>query len=356
MLASFIHPWARVLFVVAQGLQGMSGIGLISDIVSRDIAASVEGDPTHLFARRNMLGVVLSMVFFGIVLSIQYSQITEFRPVWTLIFIFSVAVLSVMVTIFPETQPEADRKERKSMHVSDIIANEVGVYRKVLQNNRFAFFSVVEAFFKNIAGGVGIILLPWMMATFGYSQLDLMLMTSPCIVIGILATPLIPALCGRHGHRKVLMGVFWFDFITEWLFLPFLTASVGFLPMPVVYGYLKTPVGGIGSVLEALTSRLVDSTESAKLAAMMQLNGFMTGSMASLLFTRVFHAEATTLLTKVAPFLLASSVKIIACCIFYFGHRTIIEEACDKLTEEVAKGAAEAGKEPEKTDGAKKAD
>lgn len=27
--------------------------------------------------RRNMLGVVLSMVFFGIVLSIQYSQITE---------------------------------------------------------------------------------------------------------------------------------------------------------------------------------------------------------------------------------------------------------------------------------------
>lgn len=59
---------------------------------------------------------------------------------------------------------------------------------------------------------------------------------------------------------------------------------------------------------------------------------------------------------KVAPFLLASSVKIIACCIFYFGHRTIIEEACDKLTEEVAKGAAEAGKEPEKTDGAKKAD
>lgn len=96
---------------------------------------------------------------------------------------------------------------------------EVGVYRKVLQNNRFAFFSVVEAFFKNIAGGVGIILLPWMMATFGYSQLDLMLMTSPCIVIGILATPLIPALCGRHGHRKVLMGVFWFDFITEWLLL-----------------------------------------------------------------------------------------------------------------------------------------
>lgn len=225
-LASFIRPWAKMLFIIAQGLQGMSGLSLIVDIVGRDISTSYQGDPP-LFTRRNVLGTVLGLVFFGMVVAVQYSQITEFGPVWGGLLPASALVLSAMVTVFPETQHVNGRQSHKDLSLIGLASSEFAVYRQVLQKNRFVKPTVAEACFKNLAGGVHIMSLLWMMATFGYNQFELMFMLAPSIVVAIATMGVMPSLCRKHGHRVVYMGVFWCELALDWISIPFLTSSLG---------------------------------------------------------------------------------------------------------------------------------
>jgi len=344
-LASFIRPWARVLFVTAQGLQGMSGIGLIADIVARDLASTCEGDPTALYGRRNFLGQMLGILFFGMVLVIQYSQITEFRPVWLSILLVSLAVLGAMVFRFPETQAMSDRKNGfEGKTTFGVVREEVRVYRNIMADNYFVRSSIRTDILRNLSGGFMIIFLPWMMAVFGYTQLDLMLMMAPCIIISVVSAPLIPALCARYGHRRVLNINFCLDFAIEWLGIPNLTRSIGFLPAPVLYAWIKTPMGGVTSVTEAVAARYIPSSIGAKVAAMNQLIGFLSGAVSSIMYTRVFDAEATTPVRRVAPMILASTLKTIGAVLYVRGHRRIVLEECDKLTEELAASKAAEGK------------
>jgi len=351
-LASFVRPWARVLFIVAQGLQGMSGIGLILDIVTRDIAASMAGDTTGFFARKNMFGMLMGMVFFCMVLYIQHSQITEFRSVWGIILLATIVVMLLLVFVFPETQADENRKKIGSSSVLGMVQDEVSTYVRIIKNNRFIKLSIVEAMFGIAAGGFAGILTPWIMAVFGFSQFQIMMMLLPQVILSLFCQPIIPFACSKYGHRSVFRFAYWADRAIDVMCLPLLTSSFGGFPFPVLFAYLKTPFVGAGSVMESISSKLVSPQESAKYSAIVQLNMFFVGSMSSLMFSRIFNSEATTLVGKISPFILSSSLKLCGVLVYLYGWGQLTLEACDAISADVAKEA----EEKEKLEGDKKTD
>jgi len=356
--ASFLpQVWGKVFFAVAQGLQGMSGVGIINEIVVRDIAAAWEGDPTSLYARRNTLGLFMGLFFFFFVIVIQWAQITEFRRVWFGILVISMSVWALLWTTFPETQAEKDRKvaDKKYGFIGTMCSEIVG-YKNILWANDFLRYSIFSTFFSNLWGGFLIIFGPWTMVTFGYSQLEALLIGLPSLFIGAFSAPLIPSLCKKYGHRSVVMGCFWYEMILEWGFIPFLTRSVGPIPVPHLVGWLKTPCGGIGSIYEAVGAKVVDPGLGAKLAAMYQLMGFSTGAMSALIYTRCFYWEATNQWQRLAPFIVASCLKLFSQLIFYNGHRHIVLRECKNFEEMHKEEEAKKAEGKEGTEGDKKED
>jgi len=336
-LASFIQSWAKVLFMVAQGLQGMSGIGLLGEIVAQDIGAQLGGDTTEVFTRRNMLNNVLAMIFFSGILGIQYYQITEFRFVWAFIVISGTLVLLAMFLVFPETQPEELRKNDRSKSSIDIVWGEVEVYKSIVQDNSFIRRALIEAFFKNTAAGLLTIFVPWMMAVTGYVLFDIMMMFGGSFVLSVIFGPLVAHSCRQNGHGWTLIACAWYDFLSDWLFLPFLTYSIGPIPVVILTLYVKTPMAGAGSLTDSVVTRHVSSREITKFVAMNQLCVFVCGSFSPIMFSRIFDAEAKTLLGRLAPFILCQCLKTAAFVTFWFGNRPLALEACERLQEDARK-------------------
>lgn len=340
-MASFIKPWAKVLFIVAQGLQGMSGIGLVLEIVTRDIAHAFEGETTAFYARKNSFGMCMGMFFFAMIMLVQHSQITEFQLVWGIVLIASIVALLALIFIFPETQAEELRQRKKRNSVKEIIREELSVYWRILKFSPFVKLSLIEAMFSTASGGFMTVWNPWVMATFGFNQFQVMIMILPTIFLGMMFQPLVANFCKKWGHRKVFLSMYWFDRAQEVAFFPFLTKSVAGWPLPVLFNYLKTPMSGAGTLHESLSVKLVKKEESSKYAAMSQLNAFFTGSVSALLYSRVFDAEATTFMGQVSPFALSISFRFCCVIVYFYGWGAQVLQACDELT-------ADAEKETEK--------
>mmetsp|Transcript_73944 Transcript_73944/g.190828 ORF Transcript_73944/g.190828 Transcript_73944/m.190828 type:complete len:472 (+) Transcript_73944:106-1521(+) len=354
-LASFLRTYAVPLFIAAQGLQGMSGIGLMLEIVTGDIAQQV-GDTVAVYSRRDMMGMFLGIIFFGMVLGIQYAAITEFMFVWAAVVAFSVVILVLLIAVFPETQAE-DEQRQEHTALKDVILNELRDYRRFMTENRFIKFTVAASFFDNMSGGISAIIMPWIMAYNGYTQLELMVRGMPMIVVGLPLMPLVPWLCKKCGHRATWNLCYLYDKVLNLAFLPFLQLDWG-LPMLLTLQYCKLPINGFGSVVSSVSVRIVGVKINAKFQAMNQINGFLCGSFSSLMYSRVFSATATHPLAILSPMIISSAFSLVSMAVYWRGHREIVLGECDKLTAEAkeAEGKEAEGKEAEKPQEEKKTD
>mmetsp|Transcript_78550 Transcript_78550/g.163197 ORF Transcript_78550/g.163197 Transcript_78550/m.163197 type:complete len:475 (-) Transcript_78550:31-1455(-) len=357
-LASFIPAWAKVLFVVAQGLQGMSGIGLIMEIVVRDIANKMEGDTTAFFARKNFLSMFLGMLFFFQVMVIQHRQITEFRMVWGVILVATLAVEGMLIAQFPETQDLSKRKSVENLTLKAIVLDEGKIFKKMVEENQYIKLGLVEAGIGYLSGACLVIFTPWCMAHHGLSQFQMLVYMLPQVFLGIAAHPIIPGLVKKFGHKRVWNNVYFLERILDTVFLPMMLVNINGFPFPLLTAYIKTPLSGIGSLREAIAAKRVPAEYGAKYAAAHQLINFLVSSVGAMLFTQLFDAEAKSVFVILLPFIVGSIVRWLSLWSYYNGFRDICWEACDDLTaDEKAKEEKEAAeKEKAKTEEEKKED
>mmetsp|Transcript_96778 Transcript_96778/g.289049 ORF Transcript_96778/g.289049 Transcript_96778/m.289049 type:complete len:471 (-) Transcript_96778:28-1440(-) len=352
-IAGFFTSLAMPIFIVAQWLQGMSGIGILDQIITGDVALT-SGDSVGVYNRKNMYIAVLCVVLFPMVLYVQYAEILEFTRVWILVNMLNLAALLLLLFFFPETLPE--EKRGKESNVFKMVVKELQTFRDLVTTNTLVRWRLVEIFLIGLSDPAAIAM-PFFMANFALPQFYALLYSmGPGLALAPFFIPLAPYLHKRFGYRNGWQICYWGQRVFTTPFViglpgvlhPMLKSYWG-IPGPVVSGLLAMPFCGFFSIVSAVELRIVGQENNAKYQAMVQLVGFFTGALSSAAYSWLFDAEATTPIMKVLPYYFAAFGGLLQIPVWYFKLRPIQLAECDKLTEEMEK-EAEKTEEEKKTD------
>jgi len=347
--------WSPVFFIVAQALQGMSGLNLVGEIVIADIAR--KGDSVGVYTRRDWLVAVLGLAFHGGAMYVQLMEITDFRLTWAVINLANLAVMMLLLSIFPETQPE-EQRSGASPSIPKLMANELRAYRDLCTRSSFVRCVLMETCFRTMADGLGSIAAPVAMAYYGFSQVVAVLLIVPVMMLMAVFTPLMQFVCKRLGHRRAFLYAFMYDKVLALAVVPvqcYVSQTVG-LPFWTLSAFARTAVSGMGSVNSSLVLKLVEQKDLPKLAAMNQIIHFLANSISSAMYSAVFDAEATTYRHMMVPFVISALCQIASIYVFYNGNGPVLLEQCDQLTLDAKKEAqgSEATNDDAPADGSKK--
>lgn len=97
-------------YILAQGLQGMSGIGILDQIVTGDVAL-ILNDGVGVYSRKGIVSAFLMVILVPIIVYVQYAEITDFTWVWTGIVSLNTFAMVLVFFFFPETLHKKSEKE-----------------------------------------------------------------------------------------------------------------------------------------------------------------------------------------------------------------------------------------------------
>lgn len=344
-LAGFVPGLAVPIYVIAQGLQGMSGIGILDQIVTGDVALQLD-DSVGVYQRKNTFAAIMMFLVGPLVCYIQYAEFTDFTMVWMSIVAMNTAALLLLICFFPETMSKSDKESKATtgMSLLDLCKQELRTFRSLVTDHRLIRFRLIEEFFNRL-GNTMSISLPFMMAVFGVSQIGaLASVTMPAIVLTPIFMPLIPQLFERYP-RRVWSFVYWSSKVVMIGCCFVMPLWFGEVPAPIFCTMLMIPFAGFMTILQAVEIRLVGAENNAKYQAMMQLIGFFCESITSFFYAWVFDAEATTYIGKCRPYLIAAVPMALSIPGYLIGNGPLQLEECSKLaTEKAAERAAEKAK------------
>lgn len=345
-------------YIIAQGLQGMSGIGILDQIITGDVALQLN-DTVAVYGRKQLFSTMMFFIMIPLIVYVQYAEITDFTFVWGAIVVLNTTAFVLLYLFFPETlHKKEDKKDFENFSIIGVAKEELRHFRSLFVQHPYIGPKICEELFNKMADCASIGL-PFLMAHFAFSQFDALIFTwVPMIVGGFLLGGLVPALCAKHGHAKVWDGCFWY-WRTTTVLIAFMNPLrfLGLIPMPILGAFIHLPLAGWPAVAQGVEIRLIQQENNAKYQAMLQLIGFMCGSVTSALYPHIFYAEATTYAYKVIPYALSAS--FILCTIpiymYYCGPQQLAmcaqidKEAKEKWEEEkkANQSAAEAEKDEE---------
>lgn len=345
--AGFASSWAIPCYVIAQGLQGMSGIGILDQIVTGDVALQTN-DSVGVYQRKNTFMAILMFVAAPLICYIQYAEFTDFTYVWLAVVGMNTSALLLLICFFPETLSNTQNSANKSSLLV-LCRDEIQTFWSLITTNRLIKWRLIEV----LLGGLSItqsIGLPTIMAYFGYSQITAFLATAvPMMGLSPFFMPLVPYLF-KQDPRFYFQACYWFGIIVGVGYSIFYPFTIFGMPMPILAIYLRLPLAGFMSVVQAVEIRLVGVDNNAKYAAMMQLVGFLTDGVTSSFYTMVFDAEATTYFSKNKPLLLALIPSLLAIPGYIVGNSPLQLAECDKMAAEEAVKAAEESAKAAATD------
>ncbi|CAE7030165.1 unnamed protein product [Symbiodinium natans] len=104
--------------------------------------------------------------------------------------------------------------------------------------------------------------------------------------------------------------------------------------MPLIGSVAHLPLAGWPAVAQGVEIRLIEQENNAKFQAMMQLIGFVCGSITSSLYPHLFYAEATTYSYKVFPYAISSFFLLFTVPIYIFYNGPQQLAMCEKIDQE----------------------
>lgn len=325
-------------YILAQGLQGMSGIGILDQIVTGDVAL-ILNDGVGVYSRKGIVSAFLMVILVPIIVYVQYAEITDFTWVWSGIVSLNAFAMVLIFFFFPETLHKKSEKEeedlkKKPTSLTGVALDEMKTFRTIVKTHPYVGYRLAEDFLVKLAdcSAIG---MPFMMAQFQFSQFHaLVFQFIPQLVGGVLLGGLVASLCRAHGTRKVWQNCFFFHRSTSIMNAFLMPMTIFGIPYPLLAGLMHLPLSGFPALLQAVEIRLVGQETNAKYQAMTQLTGFISGAITSWLYSAIFFGEATSYARIVAPYAVSATFMATNILPFWLTTGPMQLAECDKLDQE----------------------
>ncbi|CAE8599535.1 unnamed protein product [Polarella glacialis] len=310
VLAGSFPEWARFLFVLGQGLQGLLPIDHIAGLIIFDLSTRHGGDGFSTYQVAGMLAPIGALLW-GPVLGnfVQYLELVDYNGVWQVIFIVNAAVLILAAMMMPESAPrkkEKDDQDEKLQGPVAKVVREVLSYQDVFYNPlswRFLLMVCIEPCWLHALGMIPVQL----MAYHGWSQagVTLLIFIQPLF---ILFFPLVPALCVRFGYARMMsLTIFYLYGV---LIFTNMTVAVS-ARLPVLGLMLFTLVSGFMPLKEYVDSRFSSPEEMSRFKSTQWVIGYILGMVIGPVYAGLFNAKAQSYVSRSLPNFLACSLMII---------------------------------------------
>eukprot|EP00437_Effrenium_voratum_P027236 CAMPEP_0181399434 /NCGR_PEP_ID=MMETSP1110-20121109/1592_1 /TAXON_ID=174948 /ORGANISM="Symbiodinium sp., Strain CCMP421" /LENGTH=614 /DNA_ID=CAMNT_0023521491 /DNA_START=35 /DNA_END=1877 /DNA_ORIENTATION=+ len=343
-------------YIIAQGLQGMSGIGILDQIVTGDVALQL-GDSIGVYSRKGIVSALLMVLLVPIIVYVQYAEITDFTWVWTGIVVLNTIALFLIHFFFTETMTVTPKKVEESQShelsfkgITKIAADELKTFHSIIKTHSYVGYRLGEETLNKLSDA-GVIGMPFMMAQFHFSQFDAFIFNFvPMLVGGVLLGGVVANLCRKHGSRTVWKNVYAYHRSTTVMNCLLMPVRIFGFPYPLLGNLLHLPLAGFPALQQAVEIRLIGQETNAKYQAMSQLIAFFCGAITSWMYTKIFFAEASTYLRVVAPYMVSGCFLLATVPLFLLKLSPQLLSECDKLDQEAiekAKAEAEAKEKPE---------
>eukprot|EP00434_Breviolum_minutum_P032281 symbB.v1.2.028545.t1/scaffold3031.1/size66479/2 len=123
-------------YIIAQGLQGMSGIGILDQIVTGDVAL-ILNDAVGVYSRKGIVSAFLMIILIPIIVYVQYAEITDFTYVWSGIVSLNTFAMILLYFFFPETlhkkEKEEEKKKEEVTSLAGVAVDEMKTFRKIVK-------------------------------------------------------------------------------------------------------------------------------------------------------------------------------------------------------------------------------
>ncbi|CAK9081316.1 Uncharacterized protein SCF082_LOCUS38717 [Durusdinium trenchii] len=325
-------------YIVAQGLQGMSGIGILDQIVTGDVAL-ILNDSVAVYSRKGIVSAMIMALLIPIIVYVQYAEITDFTWVWSGIVGLNSVAMALIYLFFPETlnkKQNDDKKEKENLSIIGVAKDEVKTFKKIITTHPYVGYRLGEEFLVKMADASAIGM-PFLMAQFHFSQFDALVYNFvPGLVGGVLLGGLVAKWCGQYGTRRVWRNSFFYHRSTSIANAFLMPVAIFGIPYPLVAGLVHLPLAGFPALIQAVEIRLVGQETNAKFQAMSQLMSFFSGAITSWLYSQIFYGEARSYFRVVAPYALSAFFMLLNIVPFLLKTGPMQMNECDRLDQEAA--------------------
>ncbi|CAK9028380.1 unnamed protein product [Durusdinium trenchii] len=326
-------------YIVAQGLQGMSGIGILDQIVTGDVAL-ILNDSVAVYSRKGIVSAMIMALLIPIIVYVQYAEITDFTWVWSGIVGLNSVAMALIYLFFPETlnkKQNDDKKEKENLSIIGVAKDEVKTFKKIITTHPYVGYRLGEEFLVKMADASAIGM-PFLMAQFHFSQFDALVYNFvPGLVGGVLLGGLVAKWCGQYGTRRVWRNSFFYHRSTSIANAFLMPVAIFGIPYPLVAGLVHLPLAGFPALIQAVEIRLVGQETNAKFQAMSQLMSFFSGAITSWLYSQIFYGEARSYFRVVAPYALSAFFMLLNIVPFLLKTGPMQMNECDRLDQEAKK-------------------
>ncbi|CAE7928186.1 unnamed protein product [Symbiodinium necroappetens] len=321
-------------YILGKGLQGMSGLGILQEIITGDVALQLN-DTVAVYGRRQVLHSCILVMIVPINLYVQWVEMTDFTYISAVVVVLNLSALTLLSLFFPETlTSKKEKKDIRQFSILGLVKDEIQNFRSLIQSHDYISLRMAEEVVSKMAA-LDAIGLAFLMANFNFSQFDALVFTSlPAILGGVSLSWVVPRMCRQFGHKIVMKSCILYYRLSGCILAFLQPFSFLGIPMPLIGLALHLPLSGIQAVGQGIEIRLVQQENNAKFQAMCQMLGFLCGSITSGLYPQLFNAEASTYGGKVLPYAVSAFINALSIPVFLFLTGPMMLAECEKVDKE----------------------
>lgn len=343
--ASFDPLHAQFLFIVAQGIQGLSGGEMLTTVLFTDLAFTMGTEAVSLFVKKDQILGLTAMLSFWVAIFVAAMELTDYRWVWMVISAANLTGLYFTIAVFPETMPEKKDDNQKPRTLGSAVWEEICAYKTMFAEKPLVKWSLLQAFLAGAMGSRDPQFVPFMMTYFGYTQQMMVVRVVPMSILALVCMGLADKHCRNVGYSK--------GFVQGTVIMKTLNCTL-FPTTPLkwwiawVCRTLYLPLGGMESIFSNVRNRTVGEKFNAKFQSCQMLVYFLTSSLFSWWLGMMFDERATTYWERAPATLVTTFFNYLDFAVWIIilfpGYRPITDEMDKELAVERAKQAEDAKK------------
>jgi len=340
LVSTQIPSLARFLFIAGQALQGASPMDLIGSQICTDLAARDETDTQCVFALGEAQGQVMMVLFGSVMFFLQRMEIVDYTIVWFLALLVNLGVVVIVCLFQGETRVKKAEDDNTNKSVIAQAGGELRDYAQLLSSPGMTAL-MVSVVLKAAADALFTLGQSAPMAFFKMSQDAVLLAWVPVIVIAIVCTGIVPAVCAKYGERK---AYWWSSYYLFFVNLGFFFAPLSRVCFFGTYYMFMVIVPGIGALSTAMSTKFLGD-KMAKFTALSKLSSYGLSIISGPTYAALFDAKAVGYLARSPPFLLAVGLRFLELIVWYhptLGAFRCVDATLDMLAEERIKNESSA--------------
>ena len=124
-------------YIIAKGLQGMSGIGILQEIITGDVALQLN-DTVAVYGRRQVIHSCILVMIVPINLYVQWVEMTDFTYISAVVVVLNLTALALLSLFFPETLvSKKEKTDIRQFSVLGLVKDEMQNFRSLIQSHDY---------------------------------------------------------------------------------------------------------------------------------------------------------------------------------------------------------------------------